>query len=47
MKRIVADETLLETVAAAGHRQAGNYSLPGVADQFLSDFKSLVGNADV
>jgi glycosyltransferase involved in cell wall biosynthesis len=47
MKRIVADETLLETVAAAGHRQAGNYSLPGVADQFLSDFKSLVRNADV
>lgn len=46
MTNIIGDETSLEAVAAAGYRQSATYSLPRVADQFLSDFNSLIPNSD-
>jgi glycosyltransferase involved in cell wall biosynthesis len=47
MKQIIADEARLGSVAAAGYNRSANYSLPRVADQFLSDFDSLERNSDV
>jgi glycosyltransferase involved in cell wall biosynthesis len=43
---LIANETLLACVAKSGHRKSGEYSLPRIADQFLSDFDSLVRNTD-
>lgn len=39
---LLADESLLERVAAAGYRTAADYSVERVAGQFLDDFESLV-----
>ncbi len=47
MKDIVRDEASLNAVAAAGYRRSALYSLPRVADQFLSDFNSLTHTSDV
>jgi glycosyltransferase involved in cell wall biosynthesis len=47
MKQIIADEAFLGSVAAAGYNRSANYTLPRVADQFLSDFDSLMRNSDV
>lgn len=47
MKYILDDEAALAAVAAAGYRQSANYSPRRVADQFLSDFNSLLHNSDV
>jgi glycosyltransferase involved in cell wall biosynthesis len=41
MENITKNETLLARVADAGYRKSGEYALPRVAEQFLSDFKSV------
>jgi glycosyltransferase involved in cell wall biosynthesis len=41
LAEVANDETLLATVAAAGLRQAGDYSIANIASQFLADFESL------
>ena len=43
---VIVDETLLARVGESGHRKSTEYSLPRVADQFLSDFKSLLRDSD-
>ena len=47
MTQIIGDDAALTAVAAAGQTCAASYSLPRVADQFLSDFMSLIRNTDV
>jgi glycosyltransferase involved in cell wall biosynthesis len=42
---VIGDEMLLQRVADAGYRKSGEYSLPNVAEQFLSDFSSLIKTA--
>jgi len=46
IENVIRDETLLSRLAEAGYRKSAEYSLSRVADQFLSDFNSLIGNAD-
>jgi len=45
--KIISNETLLAQVAAAGYEKSAEYSAERVADQFLKDFDSVIGNADV
>jgi glycosyltransferase involved in cell wall biosynthesis len=47
MKHVIGDEASLGAVAAAGYDRAASYSVPSVADQFLSDFSSLIRNSNV
>jgi glycosyltransferase involved in cell wall biosynthesis len=46
IEKITKDETLLACVADSGYRKSEQYSLPRVAEQFLSDFKSVMQNSD-
>ena len=46
MESIVADETLLASVAEAGHHKSAEYSPERVAELFIADFNSIVQNAD-
>lgn len=45
LARIVADEARLASVAAAGLRQAQEFSMANVATRFLEDFESLTPHA--
>jgi glycosyltransferase involved in cell wall biosynthesis len=47
MEQIIGDEASLETVAAAGYDRAASYSVPSIADRFLSDFRSLSHDSNV
>jgi glycosyltransferase involved in cell wall biosynthesis len=42
MEQLVADESLLGRVAAAGYLKASDYSVGRVADSFLNDFHSVM-----
>jgi glycosyltransferase involved in cell wall biosynthesis len=46
IEKLTKDETLLARVADAGYRKSEQYSLPRVAEQFLSDFRSVMQNSD-
>ena len=46
IENVIANPTLLSTVADAGYRKSAEYSLACVADQFLEDFNSLNANSD-
>ena len=46
IEQVIADPTLLSTVADAGYLKSTEYSLGRVADQFLEDFNSLIPNSD-
>jgi glycosyltransferase involved in cell wall biosynthesis len=46
IEKVIADPTLLSTVADAGYRKSAEYSLGRVADQFLEDFNSLLRHPD-
>jgi glycosyltransferase involved in cell wall biosynthesis len=42
--RLVAEETMLARVAAAGYEKSTEYSLSRVADRFLQDFQTVTQN---
>jgi hypothetical protein len=42
--RLVAQETMLAGVAAAGYEKSTEYSLSRVADRFLQDFQKVTEN---
>jgi glycosyltransferase involved in cell wall biosynthesis len=44
--RITDDPTLLASVADAGYRRSADYSVARVADQFLTDFNSIIRHSD-
>lgn len=46
LENVIVDPALLSQVAAAGYRKSAEYSVAGVADQFLQDFNSLIRNSD-
>jgi len=46
LENMIVDPALLSHVAAAGYRKSAEYSVAGVADQFLQDFDSLIHNSD-
>jgi glycosyltransferase involved in cell wall biosynthesis len=46
IEQVIADPTLLSTVADAGYRKSTEYSLGRVADQFLEDFNSILRHPD-
>ena len=41
LNRLVAQETMLAAVAAAGYEKSTEYSLSRVADRFLEDFEKV------
>ncbi len=42
----IVDPALLARIADAGYRRSADYSVPGVADQFLADFNSVLRESD-
>jgi glycosyltransferase involved in cell wall biosynthesis len=46
LERISRDPTLLASVADAGYGKSADYSVGGVAGQFLADFNSIIRNPD-
>lgn len=46
IENVIVDETVLARVADKGYRKSADYSISQVADQFLSDFNSLVYQSD-
>jgi glycosyltransferase involved in cell wall biosynthesis len=46
IENVIVDPILLSRVAEAGYRKSAEYSLARVADQFLSDFDSIVPKSD-
>lgn len=46
MERLIANPTLLTRVSDKGYQRSADYSLAGVADQFLHDFSSLLAETD-
>lgn len=44
IESVLSNETLLEQVATRGHEKSGEYSVERIADQFLTDFESVIRN---
>jgi glycosyltransferase involved in cell wall biosynthesis len=46
IEKVIVDQTLLARVAEAGYRKSAEYSVERVADRFLADFESVIGNSN-